>query len=157
MKNIEVIGGGTVYHVRNHLPLSVPAYGTTARILATYCQLFQDELDTHLHLTKMATQGQSELETNEDISNLVDRLIANPDTKIIFFNPALVDYEGSIYRSGNVGYEWSDCIPTSSGKYEPRLQTSKGEQEMLLSPAPKVLSKIRKERKDIFLVAESCL
>lgn len=153
MKNIEVIGGGTVYHVRNHLALSVPAYGTTARILATYCQLFQDELDTHLHLTKMATQGQSELETNEDISNLVDRLIANPDTKIIFFNPALVDYEGSIYRSGNVGYEWSDCIPTSSGKYEPRLQTSKGEQEMLLSPAPKVLSKIRKERKDIFLVA----
>jgi Ribulose-5-phosphate 4-epimerase and related epimerases and aldolases len=151
--NIEIIGGGTVFHVRNHLALSVPAYGTTARILNSYCKLFQDELETHLHLTKMATQGQSDLETNEDISKLVDKLIANPNTKIIFFNPALVDYEGFIYRSGHVGYEWSDCIPTDSGKYETRLVTSKGDQEMLLRPASKVISKIRKERKDIFLVA----
>lgn len=101
----------------------------------------------------MANEGKGELETNEDVSKLLDKLIANPDTKIIFFNPALVDYEGSITNGGAVGYEWSDNITTRSGKYEERLQTSKGEQSMLMWPATKLVKKIRKERKDIFLVA----
>lgn len=162
MKNIEIIGGGTVFHVRNHLALCAPAYGTTARNLYYLCGINKfcrsGEMGNHLHLTKMAEAGEpyhegSNLETNEDISKLVDQLVANPDTKIIFFNPALVDFEGAITTSGPVGYEWSDDIPTKSGKYETRLQTSKGEQSMLLWPAPKILSKIRKDRKDIFLVA----
>jgi hypothetical protein len=95
----------------------------------------------------------SSLETNEDVSKLVDQLIASHETKIIFFNPALVDYEGSITTSGPVGYEWSDNLVTPSGKYQTRLKTSEGEQSMLLWPSQKVLGKIRKERKDIFLIA----
>jgi len=152
-KNIEVIGGGTVYHVRNHLALTAPAYGHTARvILDLILGNHYDSMVYHnvnLHLTKMANAGQGDLETNADIERLVDKLVANPDTKIIFFNPALVDFEGSIYEYNNLDGD----VPTTSGKYEPRLKTSKGEREMLMWPAPKIVSKIRKERKDIFLVA----
>ena len=159
MKNIEIIGGGTISHVRNHLALCAPAYGTTARQLHMLCGLapgYQSEMmRCHLHLTKMADSGNEygetpTLETNEDISNLVDQLIANPETKIIFFNPALVDFYGNIVDPG--------CYPnettTPSGKYETRLKTSEYKcQRMLLQSAPKILGRIRKERKDIFLVA----
>jgi hypothetical protein len=153
MKTIEIIGGGTIFHVRNHLALCAPAYGKTARIILSFCQYFAHQHDyrSNLYLTKMA--GGKELETNEDVSKLVDKLIANPDTKIIFFNPALVDYNGAITTSGPVGYEWSMDITTASGKYETRLKTSEGEQSMLLWPSPKILGRIRKERKDIFLIA----
>lgn len=152
--NIEIIGGGTISHVRNHLALCAPAYGTTARQLAEICEKRAPTHFNHvnLHLTKMAG-GKEGLETNEDISQLVDTLITNERTKIIFFNPALVDYQGTILESGALGHEWVNDLPTRSGKYEERLQTSKGSQTMKLEPAPKILSKIRKERKDIFLVA----
>src|ERR1700722_12606693 len=131
MKNIEIIGGGTVFHVRNHLALTAPAYGQTARRLAdiVYDKVLGDS-NIHLHLTRMADCGDGELETNEDVSKLVDKLIANSDTKIIFFNPALVDYTGSITTEGAAGYEWNDSIPTRSGKYEERLKTSEGQQKM---------------------------
>src|SRR5512143_1365808 len=116
MKNFVVIGGGTVSHVRNHLALCAPAYGTTAKKLG---DLFKRKLNVHyaeaylreygywpanvdfdvqLHLTKMA--GGEELETNEDVSKLVDKLIADPNTKVIIFNPALVDYNGCITTEG---------------------------------------------------------
>lgn len=176
MKNFVVIGGGTVSHVRNHLALCAPAYGTTAKKLH---HLFRDKLnvvgaeaslreygywpskqefDSVLYLTRMAGEDPlavpcANLETNEDVSKLVDKLIADPSTKVIIFNPALVDFEGSITTSGPVGYEWSDDITTKSGKYEERLKTSEGEKSMLLWPSQKILGKIRKERKDIFLVA----
>jgi hypothetical protein len=29
-KTVEIIGGGTISHIRNHLALAAPAYGTTA-------------------------------------------------------------------------------------------------------------------------------
>jgi len=154
MKKIHIIGGGTVFHVRNHLALCAPAYGKTARTLQTICwDEGADHYDIGFHITKMANGGLSDLETNQDISDLVDRLIARDDTKIIFFNPALVDFEGAVTTSGIVGYEWSDDITTRSGKYEERLKTSEGERSMLLWPAEKIVKKIRKERKDIFLVA----
>jgi hypothetical protein len=155
MKNIEIIGGGTISHVRNHLALCAPAYGTTARRL--YELVIKNssipDYNLHLHLTRMASPIGHNLETNEDVSLLVDQWIADPDTKIIFFNPALVDFNGAITTSGPIGYEWSNDITTKSGKYEERLKTSKGEQSMLLWPSGKILGKIRKERKDIFLVA----
>lgn len=159
--NIAVIGGGTVSHVRNHLALCAPAYGTTARKLGRLCHdlgghlhgsHYDHAFDVTVYLTKMAG-GNGGLETNEDISKLVDGLIGDARTKIIFFNPALVDYQGSITTSGSYNYDWDDNIPTPSGKYEDRLRTSEGRQKMILTPAPKILGKIRKERKDIFLVA----
>jgi hypothetical protein len=162
MKNIEIIGGGTVYHIRNHLALTATAYGKTARAIQ---ELLYDEYDVYqeygpeveeipnikLHLTKMA--GGYDLETNQDISDLLDKIIANPETKIVFFNPALVDYEATVLVDGEVDHHWiQNVAPSPSGKYETRLKTSEGEKHLVLKPAPKLISKIRKERKDIFLV-----
>lgn len=169
MKEIHIIGGGTVSHVRNHLALTAPAYGKTARKLDS---LLKDKYDyagwyanmreygscskdipaIHMHLTKMASGGEGNLETNKDIEKLVDELVANPKVGVIFFNAALVDYDGSVATSGPVGYEWADDIATTSGKYEERLKTSEGKRSLLLTPAAKLIGKIRKERKDIFLV-----
>jgi len=36
MKKIAILGGGTVFHVRPHLALSAPAYGSTARSIKEY-------------------------------------------------------------------------------------------------------------------------
>jgi hypothetical protein len=166
---IEIIGGGTVSHVRNHLALTAPAYGNTARkiysILRQELKITSLETDLreygysrikapllHLHLTKMANKGEGTLETNQDIETLVNQLVDNPNTKVIFFNAALVDYDGHITTEGPCGYDWDYNIPTRSGKYEERLKTSEGRQKMTLTPAAKIISKIRQARKDIFLV-----
>jgi hypothetical protein len=155
MKTINIIGGGTVSYIRNHLALCAPAYGSTAKKLEKLCRQKNSRANNkaygiYCHLTKMA-DSTSDLETNEDISNLLDKLIANPDTKIIFFNPALVDFNGSIAPEKEWNVDWE--TGSISGKYESRLKTSEGSQLMLLTPAEKLVSKIRKQRKDIFLVA----
>lgn len=142
-QNIHIIGGGTFNHIRNHLSLATPAYGTTARIL-TY--MFNNSLirssDCHvkLHLTKMADPEFSELETNEDVSELVDTLIADPETKVIVFNVAMCDFNGIIND-------------VKSGKYAPRLESRNVNPIAILYPSEKIIKKIRKERKDIFLIA----
>jgi hypothetical protein len=157
MKTVEIIGGGTLSHIRNHLALCAPAYGTTARKIMTLVdqKLYNNNMypgfkEVNLHLTKMA-DSTSSLETNEDISNLVDKLLDNPHTKIIFFNPALVDFDGSIAPEKEWNTDWETDTPV--GKYESRLKTSDGTQLMLLTPSEKLVSRIRKQRKDIFLVA----
>lgn len=158
MKKIAIIGGGTVSHVRNHLALAAPAYGRTARNIYDHLQNYfiknsklGQQYSERTYLTKMANSGEGDLETNEDVSKLVDRLIADEDVKIIFFNPALVDFEGSIAPVNEWNVDWD--TDSASGKYETRLKTSEGKHLMVLSPADKIVAKIRKERKDIFLVA----
>jgi hypothetical protein len=142
-KNVAIIGGGTVSHVRSHLALCAPAYGSTAKKLANLCLDESNDLKVNLYLTKMADSS-SVFETNEDVTFLVDKLVKNPSTKIIFFNPALVDYQGQILQGG---------VVTPSGKYENRLKTRDDAfPVMQLKATPKVASRIRKDRKDIFLV-----
>ena len=72
------------------------------------------------------------------------KLKEDMDTKVIFFNVGLCDYDGLIMEDG--GY-------TASGKYADRLHTSNGTQMMELIPKEKILKDIRTGRKDIFLVA----
>lgn len=143
-RRIVVLGGGTITPVRNHLALCAPAYGSTARRLAS---MLETELgsaglaDTHkveLVLTKMADAA-SRLETNDDVAAYVDTLIADPSVKVVVFNVALADYVGQVGE-----------VP--SGKHAERLKTSEGEQSMTLTPADKLIGRFRKERKDIFLV-----
>src|ERR1041385_1938369 len=99
MLDIHIIGGGTVFHVRNHLALTAPAYGSTARTIfkilnelpevssafshsREYGSSWPDDVPwTQLHLTKMANSGEGNLETNEDVSNLLDQIIADPVAK----------------------------------------------------------------------------
>lgn len=141
-KKVVVLGGGTVVHVANHFAIGMMAYGNTARRIA---QLHAGgKLDVVTHLTKMA--GGASLETNEDVSKLVDDIVADESVKIVYFNVAMSDFVPTkLSSNGEVSRQ-------GFGKYEQRL-SSKFEYELSLSPAEKVLKKIRAKRKDIFLVA----
>lgn len=147
---IHIIGGGTFSHIRNHLALAAPAFGGTARFLYN---IMAAQRPAMLHLTKMADHN-SDLVTNEDVGALVDRLVASPHTRVIIMNAALCDYHGYVLEdTGQGSTHHPDLAPTPSGSHEPRLKTSEGEQDLVLTPASKIISRIRKERKDIFLVA----
>lgn len=138
-KKVHIIGGGTVNHVRPHLALSAPAYGGTARRLEELCRMQHSRMDIVTHLTKMADPASS-IETNDDLARLADELVGDYDTKIVFMNAAVADFTGAV--EGDAGA---------------RLKTSEHgmplSHTMILTPAPKVLERFRKERKDIFLVA----
>ena len=145
-KLIHIIGGGTVQHVRTHFAVCAPAYGSTARRLKALCHEHPDNnLDAVLHLTRMAG-GASTLETNEDVGRLVDELVADNRTKIIFFNPALCDFRGTVLDPHL-------HIKMPSGKHASRLHSSDGEHEMRLVATEKLVQRIRRTRKDVTLVA----
>ncbi len=154
---IHIIGGGTFSHVRNHLALSAPAFGGTARTLDAMFEKFiignggdlQNTLS--LHLTKMA-DSKSQLVTNDDVGNLIDGLVADPTTSVIIMSAALCDYDGEIQVYEQIGDNSGEWINIPSGKYEERLKTAWGKQQMEITPADKIIGHIRKERKDIFVV-----
>lgn len=139
-KNICIFGGGTTFDIRSHLSLAARAYGATAHALEVLCNSYIPDMKTRLFLTKMADQS-SPMITNKDVEKNVDRVVADLNTKIIFFSCALCDYEGQING-------------VDSGKYADRLKTDDGPIQLNLTPAPKVINKIRGKdgRKDIFLV-----
>lgn len=137
MKTVHILGGGTFSHVRNHLALAAPAFGSTARHLASLFSTI-DDVKVELHLTKMADSG-SNLVTNDDVAALVDELIADSDTKAIIFNVALCDYAGTVAGE-------------QSGSHAERLKTIVGQQVMHLTPTDKLIGRIRSKRKDIFVV-----
>lgn len=143
-KNVYILGGGTFNHVRAHLALAAPAFGETARNI--YNNIHQRagsgdltaEWRPHLMLTKMADHT-SKLVTNEDVSEIVDAIIADPTAKMVFFNVALCDFTGSV---NDVDGE----------KYADRLKSREGPFSIELEVADKLIGRIRKHRKDIFLI-----
>lgn len=145
-KIIHVVGGGTSFHVRPHLALSAPSYGTLAKQIEKHLQ-DQTEYEVRLRLTKMAG---GDLETNEDVANYIDNdVLAEPRSRILFLTSALCDWTASVQE---------DVVATLSGKDQPRLRTDNGDHTLLLHPAEKVLMRVRskeapKPRKDVFLVA----
>lgn len=139
-KKCIIIGGGTFNHVRNHLALAAPAFGETARQLAALCQRKFENMDVELILTKMADH-RSAIVTNDDLSEYVDGLVASNLTKVVFFNAAVTDFEGDI----------GPYVP--SGKYAERLRSDVPELLKLLPYPDKIVGKLRKTRKDIFVVA----
>ena len=134
---IRIIGGGTVSHVRNHLALCAPAYGTTAKRLLGLCAAQGQAAE--LALTRMADPT-SPYETGDDLARLADAIVADPAARVVFWNPAICDYTGTV---GEV----------ASGPKAQRLKTADGEVAMALTPADKILSRFRAHRKDLFLVA----
>lgn len=141
-KKIVVIGGGTFEPVRAHLSLSAPAFGETAIafsgiMMRTLSQL-GDDTGVQLVLTKMADR-ESNLLTNDDVEKFVDELIADQDVRAIVFNVALCDFKGQI---GDV----------PSGKKAKRLESREINEPIVLTPTDKIIGKIRKTRKDIFVV-----
>lgn len=145
-KQIIIIGGGTISWVCNHLALSAPAYGSTARRLGKLCEQLAPTMESVLYLTEMAGGCDSAnypLETNEDVSKLVDDIVANDKTKIVFFSAAMVDFEGEVLPEG---------FTVNPGKYGTRLASKDAPYHLTLHSAEKVIKKVRKTRKDIFLV-----
>ena len=118
MQKIVILGGGTVNHVRNHLAICAPAYGGTAKALATLvgeelrAQGLTERFEVQAMLTEMADSS-SRIATNADVAALVDSLVADPTVKAVIFNVALADFEGSIEG-------------VASGKYAERLRTKNG-------------------------------
>jgi len=147
-KIVAIIGGGTVSHIRPHLALAAPAYGKTARQIFSLFkeQFFSDaEYTPQIYLTKMA--GGQQLETNEDVAALVDTLISSPNVRMIFMPVAMCDFEAYYIKRGR-------DVAKGIGKDFSRLKTLESHSgvEIGLMPAAKVIDRIRKERKDIFLV-----
>ena len=88
----HIIGGGTFANVRPHLSLAAQAFGSTPRLIAE--KLFKSGVESELHLTKMA--GGKHLNTVTHINALVEQLIADSETKVIFMPVAIADFEGSL-------------------------------------------------------------
>lgn len=147
MKNIYILGGGTFSDIRVHQSLATRAFGDTAinleKIFNKHLkdQGLDTQYQTKLILTRMAQPHGNpyNIITNEDASKLLDTLIEDPATKVIVQNFALCDFDGQI-----------NDIP--SGKHATRLRTSEGNVTMLMTPAAKLIGKIRKNRKDIFAI-----
>ncbi len=87
----------------------------------------------------------SKLVTNEDVEAHVLGLKEDFNTKVIFFNVGMTDFDGEIYS--HYGLE-----PKKSGKYATRLKSDQNH-GMNLIPKKKIVKQIRENRKDIFLVA----
>lgn len=142
MDTLYLLGGGTIDHVRPHFAIAAPAWGTTAMTLAHRIDargLFADHRKRTI-LTRMANPA-SRIETNEDVAILLDELTADPETKVIFLSMALCDWRAEILGDPR------------RGKLAPRLKTDEGGVSVELAPAEKLVRRVRKTRKDIFLVA----
>lgn len=155
IKNIHIFGGGTMAHITNHFSVCAPAYGNTAKQLKELVTArFGNTSNVFLELTKMAG---GRYETNEDIKNRIEALKTDFNTKIIFFNCALVDFEP--YFSSETYHKMikdnGSRVRNSSefGKYADRLDTKNMLRfQVYFQPTDKIISNIRTGRKDIFLV-----
>jgi len=137
--SIHIFGGGTVSHIRSHFAITAAAYGETARTL--HGLLGKKKIPAALHLTKMASMGKSNIETNEDVRKCTEAVLADPSSKVIIFNVAVTDFDGQI---GDV----------PSGKYAERLKSrDKTQAPLTLKATDKIIPLIKQQRPDIFLVA----
>ena len=131
-KPIIILGGGTFNHVRNHLSIAAPAFGTTAR------WLHQALPNSELLLTRMA-DSRSRIETNADVEAAIQNYLSDTGVKCLVMNAAMCDYDGTIGA-------------LESGKHALRLKSRKGQQMMALTPSKKIIATIKNQRPDMFLV-----
>lgn len=144
-KSLHIFGGGFLHKVANHFSIAATAYGTTAKQLSGMCTSKFPDLDINLHLSKMA--GGS-LETVASLIDEVERLIQKPETKVIFFTCAIPDYEPvktTSYSHVN--------LPISDSPDNRRFDSRKDQVlDIYCKAGEKIIDRIRKQRKDIFLV-----
>lgn len=144
-KKIHVVGGGTISPVREHLALSARAYGTAARFMYERAQDYWSDDNVQLHLTKMADPA-SDIETYGQLRNLAEDIVDDPESRVVFWSPAVVDFTGKI---GLIG----------SGLHADRLDSSQ-QQLMSLKSTRKIMPMFRRDephghlppRKDLFVV-----
>lgn len=138
MKQILIVGGGTIYPIKNHLALTAPAYGSTALRLTKLCRDFFPTMEIQTVLTKMADPD-SKIETYAHLKDFTEKCAQRRNLKIVFFNPAVVDF-----------------VPTvESARHLTRLDSTTP-YNLYLTPLPKLINTFRSEkkagRKDIFVI-----
>jgi hypothetical protein len=165
-RRFYVITGGTSNYVAPHFALSAPAYGRVGKqirdaVLSALEAMPSSYPNTQVSLirTKMAlgcadysaaekelfkAAGVPYLETNEDLEKVVDALVADPTTKGIIMAAAVCDWSPA-ELDGRQG------VTSEFGKRRPRLKANE-DIALHLVPSEKIIQKIRKTRKDIFLV-----
>jgi hypothetical protein len=149
-KIVHVIGGGTRFHIDSHLYLGSKALGNTARRIAELCREHDQTMDVQLMLTNMA-DPKSRIDTNADLKEFVLGLVDDLRTKIVFFNPAVVDFTATL--EGIDSGERAGRLRTTSAMGKPLHYHAE------LIPSQKIVQLIRNggegraPRKDIFLVA----
>jgi len=151
MKKSYIIAGGTFVRVAPHFAFAAPAFGKVGRDLASmlpasYKEAGQ-EIETRLLLTRMALGGADrasadealllgagieDLATNEDLEKLVDHLIQRQDTAAIVMAAAACDFRPA---------------ETSEARF-----SSEAPPKIELLAEEKIVRKIRRFRKDVFLV-----
>lgn len=145
-KSVHIFGGGTVEHITNHFAVCAPAYGATADKLFTLATARFPDSRIIANYTKMA--GGDKLETNADVAAKIEELKKDMNTKVIFFNCALVDWTPDSLNAQN-----NSSNTSNFGKHNLRLDTRQNKWIQLhLKPSDKIISNIRTGRKDIFLV-----
>lgn len=98
-KQTHIIAGGTISPIAPHLSLAAEAYGMVGRSLKTLCEELMPKMETTLHQTLMAggrithDRFPGALETNADIEARLEKLVADPATKVIILAAALCDFE----------------------------------------------------------------
>jgi hypothetical protein len=143
-KRIHVLGGGTVYHVRPQFALCSPSFGGTATKIRDISRTaWGPDYEVHLHLTRMACGGRSDLETNEDIEALLKSLVDDPWTKVIFMAMSFCEFQGHVLEG---------ATPSESGLWLPKLRKPDGRQFMIMNPAMELTAEVRRYRKDLVLV-----
>ena len=157
-----VLAGGTFSDVAPHFALAAPAFGRVGRLLAealppALVAAGRDGAEVRLLLSRMALGGAerderdqallaaagiSDLYDNADVAKLVDFLVADPETRALIVPAALCDFEASAI---------APAYGAAPGKAShPRL-SSRGEHQLTLRPAVKVVRRVRTARKDVFL------
>jgi hypothetical protein len=166
MNTFYIISGGTFVHVAPHFSLAAPAYGKVGRELApllaeAFVRSGQPDTCVRLLFTRMALgatersaeergtlsqAGLDDLVTNEDVAQLVDRLVSLPETRGMVMACALCDWEPSAISPAYIAGE------AHFGKSEhPRLDSGR-EHILTLKATEKIVARVRSNRKDIFLV-----
>ncbi len=147
IKNVHIFGGGTFSDITNHFAVAAPAFGWTANKLYS---LVHDRFKTMNVIRDYTLMAGGRMRTNADVRKRVEELKADMNTKIIFFNVALCDWEPtSIFQSTDTPDE---VYVKEFGEKNLRLETRNGNLFATFKPADKVIPEIRKGRKDIFLV-----
>lgn len=157
-----VIAGGTFSDVAPHFALAAPAFGRVGRQLAealppALAAAGREGAEVRLLLTRMAlggaerdardeellaAAGLADLYSNADVAKLIDHLVAAPKTRALIVPAALCDFEPAA-----IAPSYGAEIGKAS---HPRL-SSRGEHQLLLKPAAKVVRRVRAQRKDVFL------
>ena len=165
-KNIYIITGGTMQPIAPHYSICAPAYGTVGnelendlkKTLSSYNKIVNDYIvykvntrmagnNTDPHITYLFEQiGLNHIETNDDLEKFVDLLIEKENTRSIIMAAAICDFKPEKMT------KWDSKFITKFGKEEERL-SSKEKHTIFFEPTDKIINKIRKDRKDIFLVS----